>query len=472
MGKKVIVKNPKIVAPVKIVVNEHSNIGDNPSIIGLPNSNDVNNPINVDSQPMIGSKFPSFPPPNIDISNPILIPIDILPNVGMPPPIAQGFNTNIYTPQLYNDMISNTLSPENLQQFSRPPPLNIPPPIITKESSVPILQNNIIRPPPINVFNNNPDPLPPLINELFNYGNLPPPINEPFNYANPPPPINEPLNYANSPPPINEPFNYVNSPPPINELFNHPNTPPPLLNRQYSGTITPPPLENPLIKSQIIQDIYTALSNEECEICEKPNPNYISKCGHYFHISCLSTSENFCVVCKTDLNLKIFNKKPQDSCNVCGNEFSLFSCLECHKNSCFFCITEKKVKNCCISLTKQLKTLQQKCPGCQHLRNLNDLVPISCKTHSLLCKKCWNLGKSLKACIICSEMHENFTEYVNCKNCGDSEIKYYGEYICMNNCLICEHCQTLFIIANQKSPKTCVVCNEKMIKKVSAWAIS
>ena len=55
------VKNPKIVAPVKNVVNEHSNIGDNPSIIGLPNSNDVNNPINVDSQPMIGSKFPSFP---------------------------------------------------------------------------------------------------------------------------------------------------------------------------------------------------------------------------------------------------------------------------------------------------------------------------------------------------------------------------------------------------------------------------
>ena len=122
------VKNPKIVAPVKNVVNEHSNIGDNPSIIGLPNSNDVNNPINVDSQPMIGSNFPSFPPPNIDISKPIPIPIDILPNVGMPPPIAQGFNTNIYTPPPINGY-ANTPPPIN-KLFNHP---NTPPPLLNRQ---------------------------------------------------------------------------------------------------------------------------------------------------------------------------------------------------------------------------------------------------------------------------------------------------------------------------------------------------
>ena len=221
-------------------------------------------------------------------------------------------------------------------------------------------------------------------------------------------------------------------------------------------------------------DIKAYMLNQQCPRCLQFDCDFVSECGHFYHISCLSWTYFYyqaCVVCNTELSLPFFETLDKSLCRTCKNQNNLLNCSECFCSYCYKCLINKKTSECCQKLKVNLNNYFTTCPGCLYERSYNDLVPITCGNHSLLCKKCWSLCILNKKCILECESSYFGGIYCKCESCDCIEIKYHGELVCPNNCSLCELC-----VINQsmkqnslKQQPSCVYCGNNLIPKTTNW---
>ena len=237
----------------------------------------------------------------------------------------------------------------------------------------------------------------------------------------------------------------------------------------------------PEVKLAVVKKPKTAeemLAETSCEYCRGMNPSYLASCGHYYHLECLSEVAkrgSNCITCATHLDLHVFPIKTKNECQICCSYSNLTTC-SCGSNYCYFCIrygseimNNEMNYDCCKLLVKLRTGICINCPGCEMQRFFEDIVPISCPTHNLLCKKCWSLGVSLNQCIFGCNLSSKLEEIINCQVCRGKDKRYYGEFICPQHCLVCEECQYRGFIYSEYKNMDCVVCDSRLQKKDVAW---
>ena len=236
------------------------------------------------------------------------------------------------------------------------------------------------------------------------------------------------------------------------------------------ATMNKPPPINPYVAPKP-KDIFESLLDEICIICKSKNPNFVSKCEHFYHINCLmeiASQDTKCIKCQNSINLEGIEIISADSCQVCSRRHTLWACKNCMKNYCYFCIARGITTECCKDISKNMKDLTTKCVGCRMNRFFSDFVPISCPDHSLLCKKCWNLGIELGRCLLGCNILFKLSEYVQCCCCHKNGTRYYGEWVCHNDCQVCEFCQVKSII-NAGDNIRCPACFWQLADKTIPW---
>jgi hypothetical protein len=239
-----------------------------------------------------------------------------------------------------------------------------------------------------------------------------------------------------------QPFPPIQSSPPSN--LPPPNPPPNL----------PPP--NPPLNPNLSSDLTG--NDLKCIICEQTSIDYlIPTCKHFCHLACYKNNQS----CKCQINSA--NAPFSPFCYRCTDKNIIQACETCNKSYCYLCITNLNLVECCKSIQDNVDNIKIKCPGCLIDRSLSNIVPIKCKTHNLVCKKCWNIGSELNKCLICDEKYD-LGIFCNCSKCNLKNIKYIGEYHCTQNCDVCEFCQTMEILEksiNKEAP-VCADCGEEL----------
>ena len=249
----------------------------------------------------------------------------------------------------------------------------------------------------------------------------------------------EPLQ-PNPPPQLNPPL-----PPPL----------PPQLN--------PPPKPKPQMDYEQLKTSY--LQDLPCSSCAKPEIElFLPDCNHPYHISCF---EHYCKVCGAPKEIDQLKKRAASFCQICQNDNNLLNCETCGKIFCFLCLFQRiDEKSCCALVETQLQGLENLCPGCEYVMEYSKFIPIGCKGHALLCKKCLCLGMMAGKCVLGCRVKIDLKDIVNCQSCGNKEIGYRGDFEC-GQCSICYKCQWQENLKNGKNQKfNCVFCSDPLVPQV------
>ncbi|OMJ76591.1 hypothetical protein SteCoe_24000 [Stentor coeruleus] len=262
--------------------------------------------------------------------------------------------------------------------------------------------------------------------------------------SNPPPIINPP------PPPIINPPPF-NAPPPLIGGISSLTLPPQLINKTPSNIEPPPPINIPKFD----------LAKELCVYCKQSGVQLIlPDCYHLCHLFCY-VENNKCPECKGEERIiEIPYVVDMKKCALCRVESNLLACFNCEKQYCFICVNNKTIEGCCDNIKNSLDKYKSSCPGCFYTIGYDNFVPIKCKEHDALCKKCWNLSVAIGKCIIGCEIENSMAYYCHCEACDENEIKYFGEFVCPNNCEVCDFCQSIQILKclRKKQEISCPCC--------------
>ncbi|OMJ89833.1 hypothetical protein SteCoe_7914 [Stentor coeruleus] len=434
--------NPSIPPPLNI--NPNSNnlnysinpyMQNNPPALDLTRSTSNNSPYflqntKIDTQSIYKQTNPPLftTLPQTGFSSPSNIP---------QPPFNNEFTNQNPVPQFQPppNLKNNPIQPKLIDN-SKPPSLNI------KPLEIPIQNINYTTNIPQSSYNKKNQFLPDNISKT----------NEEFTKQNAvvlPPPLNIPVST------VNNSFLTMN---PISNTFTSP--PPPIISL--------PPIQ--------IKDIFTVLKESTCLLCNESNPNFLSSCKHLYHIKCIKKLQSTkcikklqsskCVKCPEIIKNGWLDIPSANNCHNCLSAFNLFSCNNCNKKSCISCIMHRDLQGCCGDFEKNKIKLYQQCPGCFYDRSICDLVINTCTTHNFLCKKCWNLSTKIGKCILgCYIGNMRFPDIIQCPECYEFEIKYYGEYLCPDkSCESCDKCMTKRSVSVPECIPYCM-CTEPMIKK-------
>lgn len=365
-------------------------------------------------------------------------------------------------------------------QYSQPPPIggtqySQPPPIGGTQygQPSPIGSTQYGQPPPISYTNSsaNQFSLPPTITtpsfapppQISAFSPQPPPISSGNMQFTPPPPISSGnMQFSPTPPivtgnpPVITGANSFAPPPPINSLFIPP--PPPPINLGPS-LIAPPP--------QIILQEKFDISTEKCVFCSEQGVNLIlPDCYHLCHLLCYLKSK-ICTKCDDGAEKKIDIPYVVDmeKCAFCRDKSNLLMCKECKKQYCFICVSNKKLENCCDSITKTLEDYKNECPGCLCTMSYKNFIAFRCKDHDVLCKKCWNISFTKEKCVMGCELPIPMAYYCLCDACDKMQIKYFGDFVCPDDCQVCDSCQTIQFLrcCKDKKDPICAICNNNLL---------
>ncbi|OMJ81317.1 hypothetical protein SteCoe_18240 [Stentor coeruleus] len=402
-----------------------------------PPINTYNPPPQIGSANNIGFQYPKPPPIYTNPSN----------QISNPPPIMT--NSSISKFGTIQPISSTTLSP--------PPQINTsniaPPPIINTStpqfSTIQPISSTTFPPPQINTSNI----VPPQINTSnivhpqINTSNISsPPIiasqNMPFQ---PPPNINfGSSQFAPPPPIITGNSSFISSPPPISNI---------------SPIIPPPPT--------IILQEKMNLSTEKCVFCSEQGVNLIlPDCLHLCHLPCY-IKYKVCAKCNDGVEKKIEIPYVVDmqKCAFCRDNTNLLMCKECNKQYCFICVSSKKLEKCCESITTNLDDYKTQCQGCLCIMSYKNFISLKCKDHDVLCKKCWNISFTKEKCVMGCKLPISMGYYCLCEGCDKMQIKYFGDFVCPDNCMVCDSCQTMQFLrcCKDKKDPICAICNNNLL---------
>lgn len=392
------------------------------------------------------------------------------PSISNKPPLEP--RNSYFPPKIVHPSSDKIVDPMN-ETNNRSMPLTIFSESLSKHSP-PMMTSKIpeIRPPSLNKA--------PITNVLNRY--LVPNTNIPEGFP-PQPIVPEQSNFGCPPPPPLRKYDQKGpSSNPIKPLDNRILPPPPLPGKLFEmgqgfktlGT------QNHNIISIIKprKDLFQTLQDENCEYCKQNQPDYLSPCKHYYHINCLFSLANensACVKCREPFNFTFFQKPDKNLCQICKNTLNLCACDTCQKKLCYFCICtqrqSKEIDDCCNHTLLKSKEISVKCPGCEKNRWFGDIVPIPCDIHNLLCKMCWNLNINLGRCILGCQLAANLGDYIECSLCGETEIKYYGDFICPQRCSVCNECQMRTLIFTSYKDPACPSCYSQLEPKTTKWEL-
>lgn len=303
---------------------------------------------------------------------------------------------------------------------------------------------------------------------------------------------NYPPQYANTNP--HQPLHTPPSMPNYNPNYNHSNpgadatviSPPPFINSNTnSGFIphpppiltAPPPITGPSLTlpsyllnpppqvkieaPPIVNSPKPDFSIELCVYCKQIGVQLIlPNCYHLCHLHCY-VEDNKCPECKGEERVvEIPYVVDMEKCAICRVTSNLLNCFECGKKYCFICVSNKIQEGCCGDIKNSLDKYKRSCPGCLYTIGYDNFVPIRCKEHDTLCKKCWNLGVAVGKCVMGCELECSMAYYCHCDACDENEIKYFGDFVCPNNCEICDFCQSIQILKclKRKQDISCPSC--------------
>lgn len=190
----------------------------------------------------------------------------------------------------------------------------------------------------------------------------------------------------------------------------------------------------------------------------------LTGCRHTYHLKCFN---NFCDKCNINAEINPLPKKsPKDSgCRYCGSDENLLLCNYCNLNTCFLCISSKLLPDCCENCFENLGAYDSECPACNCKQSYEHFLPIKCRQHPLLCKKCLSLSISIKCCVLGCKLPTSFSDNRNCELCNEYKKPFYSEYKCKNDCRICETCQWSPLLNNVPGiDPDCVGCNDPLVR--------
>ena len=221
-------------------------------------------------------------------------------------------------------------------------------------------------------------------------------------------------------------------------------------------------------------DIVSKLKETNCNHCGQPDVEVITECKHFFHFKCLSYIYYYTNACLCNLPLQINKLKVinYNECDRCKNNFNLIKCEACFKMHCYHCLLTRPLAPCCSSLTKELDSKFDNCPGCLNTRSYLDFSIISCRTHPLLCKMCCNISADNRKCIIGCNINFYGGYFCKCSACDRIELEYFGEFACSNDCVVCRKCVDQYklkrTIENKKT-LDCLYCGHNLVAKSHSW---
>ena len=208
--------------------------------------------------------------------------------------------------------------------------------------------------------------------------------------------------------------------------------------------------------------LFKTLQFKTCCICNINGPNYITRCNHLFHLSCLSFKYHHnpgeCPECRQEIILDFIKTNTKECCYSCKST-KLTQLFDCNHIFCANClITNKSMLDCCKSVRHKYLNLAIQCPLCEEEVKLKDCAEIICSTHGIVCKKCHNYGFLNKECIgKCGFKIEN--AYAGfCFSCEKQEIIHFGNGNCKNRCVICVGCYIWFL-QNFGYSQNCYICS-------------
>jgi hypothetical protein len=219
-------------------------------------------------------------------------------------------------------------------------------------------------------------------------------------------------------------------------------------------------------------DTVKQFTENKCEYCKQPSVNYVTKCRHFYHINCFTHVYFYlqsCVACNTKISIPGLPHLTENECFRCKIKTNLIKCDDCRLSYCFICLQNSNIKVCCQGSLKNLDYLFVECPGCNYPRSYSDIFPMRCKGHGLLCKKCYNLSVAARKCVLGCDLQFPGAIYCDCEACTKRDFKYFDEFVCPNNCTVCDPCSRQYNLHRRNQEKSCVYCGYRLINKQEKW---
>lgn len=181
------------------------------------------------------------------------------------------------------------------------------------------------------------------------------------------------------------------------------------------------------------------------------------------------------------------------------NSDFLQKCPQCHSFRDQLSFPESPICHNCIvlnSISEEAYKSSQllNCRACSISKPVplfpTDFIPIPCPdNHDFLCRACWSNSLDNNSLNSISEQEKNIlcpynSHKINglskliykileirCLMCSEMNCKYYGDFSCANDCIVCITCQ---VKDNRKVEYRfkCPVCTSEMVKKSDPWNIN
>jgi hypothetical protein len=242
--------------------------------------------------------------------------------------------------------------------------------------------------------------------------------------------------------------------------------------------------------SEILMNSLFLTVDSFCIKCLYLTDESILSCSHRLHSKCLQ--KHFLTNCP-ECNKAI--KKPCFICKALKPNTS-----SCPSNKCFLCHQclvmfsfsldqqDQSSFSCSCNFIIKINEITLKCIKCNLPRFLQDFVIVSCPdNHEFLCKACWarhldSLREKTKSMELTkrtcpwnqmkiSKISEVIYKIlmIYCVACRKENCRFYGEFVCLDNCLVCVDCQIKNNKKRRDSQESCASCMRKMVKKDCQW---
>lgn len=220
----------------------------------------------------------------------------------------------------------------------------------------------------------------------------------------------------------------------------------------YTQIPTPPPI--PALNNQH-EERKKYLDSLTCEECQNVDIDLILlECRHSYHISCFYQYCKKCDAPRTVTTKPLIDPK---ICFICSSASNIIHCETCQTPYCFLCVNHKVLPDCCKPILQKLSQYSTQCPGCEFTLPYSEFCQVKCKSHDLLCIKCWNLGVIRNLCVLGCEIKLNLAKRCLCAICQESKPAYLDSKKC-ENCEVCLDCQWTHNFSQPNENFTCAKC--------------